>query len=75
MLKRTQRAPLAALSMLVLLIGCAGIGPKTVSCDRFDYTKALSDSWKKQMLLNLVKIRYSDAPVFLEVASIFRIHL
>jgi hypothetical protein len=70
MLKRTKRVPLAALSMLVLLSGCAGIGPKTVSRDRFDYTKALSDSWKKQMLLNLVKIRYLDAPVFLEVGSV-----
>ncbi|MBE9581343.1 MAG: hypothetical protein IMF18_06965 [Proteobacteria bacterium] len=70
MLKKAGLTVLAALSMLVLMNGCAGIGPKTVTRDRFDYTKALSDSWKKQMLLNLVKIRYVDAPVFLEVASV-----
>ena len=35
---------------LLLLSGCAGIGPRTVDRDRFDYTTAISDSWKHQML-------------------------
>ena len=47
--------------VLVLLAGCSGFGPLTVSRDRFDYTEAISDSWKRQMLFNLVKIRYGDA--------------
>jgi hypothetical protein len=51
------------------LSGCA-IGPTTVARDRFDYTAAISDSWKQQMLYNLVKLRYGDAPVFLDVASV-----
>jgi hypothetical protein len=60
---------------LVILIsfgfgGCASIGPRTVARDRFDYIAAISDSWKAQMLLNLVKLRYGDAPVFLDVASV-----
>ncbi len=63
-------AILACASMLACLGGCAGIGPGTVSRDRFDYTASISDSWKGQMLLNLVKIRYGDAPVFLDVASV-----
>ena len=50
--------------------GCAGFGPLTVSRDRFDYTAAISDSWKRQMLFNMVKIRYGDAPVFLDVSSV-----
>jgi hypothetical protein len=50
--------------------GCASIGPPTVARDRFDYISAISDSWKAQMLLNLVKLRYADAPVFLDVASV-----
>jgi hypothetical protein len=35
-----------------------------------DYSGAIAESWKRMMLLNIVKIRYGDAPVFLEVASI-----
>src|SRR5512147_883010 len=60
------------ISVLVLpvLFGCTGIGPPTVSRERFDYTAAISDSWKHQMLFNIVKIRYGDAPVFLDVSSV-----
>jgi hypothetical protein len=56
----------------LFLGGCAGIGPPTVSRDRFDYTAAISESWKHQMLFNMVKIRYGDAPVFLDVSSVMR---
>ena len=38
--------------------------------DRLDYQTALSESWKRQILLNMVRIRYADVPVFLEVTSI-----
>jgi hypothetical protein len=53
-----------------LLAGCASVGPSTVARDRFDYVEAISDSWKRQMLLNMVKVRYADAPVFLDVTSV-----
>jgi hypothetical protein len=52
------------------LAGCASMGPATVARDRFDYVEAISDSWKRQMLLNLLKVRYADAPVFLDVTSV-----
>jgi hypothetical protein len=55
---------------VLLLASCTAIGPRTVARDRFDYIKALSESWKRQMLLNLVKLRYMDALVFLEVSSV-----
>ncbi len=57
---------LAALAMF----GCATIGPRTVSRDRFDYSSAVAESWKTQMLLNLVKIRYGDTPVFMDVGQV-----
>jgi hypothetical protein len=56
--------------VLLLFTGCASIGPPTVARDRFDYIEAISDSWRAQTLLNMVKIRYGDAPVFLDVASV-----
>src|SRR5690242_6656999 len=52
------------------LAGCASLGPTTVARDRFDYVEAISDSWKRQMMLNLVKVRYADAPVFLDITSV-----
>jgi hypothetical protein len=61
---------LICLAVLVLFTGCAAIGPPTVARDRFDYVNAISDSWKRQMLLNLAKFRYMDAPVFLDVTSV-----
>ena len=56
--------------VLLCLVGCANVGPGNVTRDRFGYSDAISDSWKQQMLLNLVKMRYADAPVFLEVTSV-----
>jgi len=70
MLKRFYFTGTFLIAMLIFLTGCSGIGPKTIARDRFDYVKAVSDSWEKQMLLNLVRLRYLHAPVFLDVASI-----
>jgi len=55
---------------LIFLTGCSPIGPKTVPRDRFDYNTAIADSWKEQTLLNIVKLRYADMPLFVEVASV-----
>jgi hypothetical protein len=59
-----------SIAVVASLAGCASVGPGYLVRDRFDYLGAVSDSWKRQMLLNLVKARYADAPVFLDVASI-----
>jgi hypothetical protein len=53
-----------------LLVGCTGIGPKTIPRDRFDYSAAISKSWQNQMLLNMVKIRYAETPIFVDVTSV-----
>jgi hypothetical protein len=61
------------LSMLFAALSvtaCYNIGPKTIPRDRFDYNAAISDSWKEQTLLNIVKLRYADMPLFVDISSV-----
>jgi hypothetical protein len=61
---------LAALAAAALCGGCTHLGPKTVAVDRFEYITAIGESWKQQTLLNVVRVRYMDLPVFVDVSSI-----
>jgi len=54
----------------LLSLACAHVPPSNVARDRFDYAEALAQSWKRQTLMNVVHIRYGDAPVFLDVTSL-----
>ena len=56
--------------VLTIATGCSHLGPKSITVDRFDYSAAIADSWKQQTLLNIVKLRYMDLPVFMDVASV-----
>jgi hypothetical protein len=68
MIASRRLAPMMALALF--LGGCSSIGPLVVARDRFDYNGEVSRSWKEQMLLNIVKSRYLDPPVFLDVSQI-----
>jgi hypothetical protein len=64
-----KKTLLLALSFIAL-VACTNIGPNTIPRDRFNYNESISESWKEQTLLNIVKTRYADMPLFVEVASI-----
>src|SRR5215467_7562477 len=49
---------------------CSSIGPGTVSRDRVDYVNAIGSSWERETLLNIVKLRYGNAPVFLSITQV-----
>jgi hypothetical protein len=59
-----------AVLVMLAVFGCGSVGPNTVNRDRFDYISAISESWKQQTLLNIVKLRYADVPVFMEVGQV-----
>ncbi len=70
--RRKVHCLLSASTFLVAftLTACAHLGPRTVPVDRYDYGTAIAESWKEQTLLNIVKLRYGDLPVFIDVASV-----
>ena len=60
---------LTVLGLALALTGCRSLGPSTIKRDRFQYANAVSDSWKEQLLLNIVRARYADVAAFVEVSS------
>lgn len=66
---------LAISALALCATGCfSAIGPQSVRNDRPLYAASLSDSWNEQTLLNIVKIRYVDPPVFVDVGQIVASH-
>ena len=56
--------------VLTTIAGCSSVGPKTLDKDQLDYGNSIGNNWKNQMLANIVKLRYVDMPVFVDVGSI-----
>jgi hypothetical protein len=54
----------------VVLLGCTGVGPARLGSDHLQYARAISEAQKRQILLNIVRLRYGDTPTFLAVNQV-----
>lgn len=59
-----------ATAATVLLGACQSVDFGGVQKDRSGYADVIGESWKEQMLLNIVKVRYLDVPVYLDIQSV-----
>ncbi len=62
------------LQLVVLLAAWAGVsgcvGPKAVRYTRMRYNEVFRDTNDEQLLINIVRLRYADSPVFVDLPNI-----
>jgi hypothetical protein len=54
--------------------GCTSLGPATIRRDRNDFAEAIADAAKREVLLNIVKLRYADTPGLVSVNQLVAGH-
>jgi len=52
------------------LAGCASIGPEALQQNRLQYNEIVKTTSEEQLLLNIVRLRYTDTPSSLSVSTI-----
>src|SRR5207247_6083356 len=57
------------LSVAVVIAGCA-FGPQAVAKNLLDYNEVVKTTTEEQLLLNIVRLRYTDTPSSLAVTTI-----
>src|SRR5215472_1233354 len=70
-LRGLLRTPLLLSLFGLLASSCTtGLGPYAVRADRPGYNQEIIGSSNAEMLLNLVRLRYDDTPLFLELGAV-----
>jgi hypothetical protein len=54
----------------LFLSGCVSMGPRGLELSRTEFNSAIQRTDGEQLLLNIVRQRYNDPVMFLEVASV-----
>jgi hypothetical protein len=60
----------ALLGILLSLASCAQLGPDLVKAGRNDYNIVLQQTEDEEAILNMVRVRYGDRPMFFDVNSV-----
>src|SRR5215470_16652891 len=57
--------------LLAVVAGAGGcLGPKAVRHTRLRYNEVVRDTNDQQLLINIVRLRYADSPVFIDLPTI-----
>ena len=62
--------PFPLIIFLVIIFGCAKLGPTTLKSERSNYNLAVQRTNDEELLLNLARLKYRDTPFFMEVSSV-----
>ena len=68
--RKSLKTLLANTVLLCALSSCSQMGPRFIEGSRTDYNVAMGNTESEQILLNLVRLRYGDAPYFLEATAL-----
>src|SRR5271165_3417468 len=66
--RRAHQQLIVLIAGWACLSGC--VGPKAVRYTRMQYNEVIRDTNDQQLLLNIVRLRYADSPVFIDLPSI-----
>jgi hypothetical protein len=66
-----HRAMAAPIVVALATSGCfTGLGPQAIRSERPDYNEQIAGSADRELLLNLVRLRYNESPLFLELGAV-----
>ena len=55
---------------ILMITGCASIGPRRVQIDRGTYNNIVRETDQEQLLTNIVRKRYLEITEYIQVASL-----
>jgi hypothetical protein len=67
---RARRTLATSIALSGLVTGCASFGPPALQQSRLQYNEVVKTSTEEQLLLNIVRLRYTDTPSSLAVSSV-----
>jgi hypothetical protein len=66
--RRSLQQVVVLLAFWPCVSGC--VGPKAVRYTRMRYNEVMRDTNDEQLLMNIVRLRYADSPIFIDLPSI-----